>query len=227
MASQTPPKSPDSTTSPGSKGSSRAGSAKSGNDLVADRRAKLARLRDEFGIDPYGSRVDSLVALAHARTLYDAEVDETAKADPNNDRRPVVKVAGRIVLHRDIGKLIFMTIRDASGDLQVAANKKAMDEQSFKLAKLADLGDIIVAQGPLGTTKTGEITVWASGDNSFTIATKSLAPPPEKWHGLQDHELRYRRRYVDLYVNPDVLKTFKTRSEIIKQVRDFLTNSAR
>ena len=199
-------------------------SAKSGADLVADRRAKLARLRDELKVDPYGSRVDGLISLRDARNKYDPQADQDAKDDPNNDRRPVVKVAGRIVLHRDIGKLVFMTIRDVTGDLQIAANKRAIDQQSFKTAKIADLGDIIVIQGPLGTTKTGEITLWSTGEGSLTMAAKSLAPPPEKWHGLQDHELRYRRRYVDLYINPDVLQTFTTRSQIIKRTRDFLTD---
>ena len=202
----------------------RKGSAHSGQDLIADRRTKLARLRDQFSVDPFGKRVDNLVSLDGARQRYDASADEAAKADPTSDKRPVAKVAGRIVLHRDIGKLVFMTLRDATGDLQVAISKKAVNEQSLKLAKLADLGDIVVAQGPLGTTKTGEITVWATGDDSFSIATKSLAPPPEKWHGLQDHELRYRRRYVDLYANPHVMATFTKRSHLLKGIRDFLTN---
>ncbi|MAE61635.1 MAG: lysine--tRNA ligase [Planctomycetaceae bacterium] len=198
-----------------------------GGDQQADRRVKLDRLRDEFGIDPFGRRVDGLAPIAEARGRYDAAADAAAKENAEDDRRPVVKVAGRVMLHRDIGRLVFMTIRDGTGDLQIAVSKKAVAEEVFKLAKLTDLGDIVVARGPLGTTKTGEVTIWAGdGEDAagFGIATKSLAPPPEKWHGLQDAELRYRRRYVDLYVNPEVRETFELRSRIVKRIRDFLTD---
>jgi len=197
--------------------------AQQGGDPEADRRRKLARLREEFGIDPYGRRTFGLSALAEARDRYDADADERHKADAAADERPIVKVAGRVMLHRVMGNLIFMTLRDASGDLQVAVSKKAVDAPSFKLAKLTDLSDIVVAHGPLATTKTGEVTVWASGEGAFEIACKSLAPPPGKFHGLQDAELRYRKRYVDLYANPEVLQRFEQRSRILKQVRDFLT----
>jgi len=195
----------------------------SASDLVADRRRKLERMRDEFAIDPYGSRVDSLCSLSDARNQYDETADQENKENSDVDNRPVVKIAGRIVLHRDIGKLVFMTLRDASGDLQVAANKRQLGEQAFKLAKLVDIGDIVVAQGPIAKTKTGEITVWASGDEGFAVACKSLAPPPSEYYGLNDPEQRYRKRYVDLYANPEVAQTFQTRSRIIKGVRDFLT----
>ena len=202
-----------------------------GGDVLADRRIKLQRLRDELGINTYGRRTEGLLTLAQARERYDVDADDDHKADPANDRRPVVKVAGRVVLHRDIGKLVFMTLRDHSGELQVAVNKRAVDDTTMKLAKLIDLGDIVVAKGPLAKTKTGEITVWATSpdagdigaDAALELAVKSLAAPPEKWSGLKDPELRYRRRYVDLYANPDVMSTMLTRSRIVKGVRDFLT----
>ena len=193
-----------------------------GGDPIADRLAKRDRIRDELGVDPYGRRVDGLVSLAEARSRYDAEADAAFKADPATDDRPVVKVAGRVVLHRDIGKLVFATLRDATGDLQVAVSKKSVDPTAMKLAKLADLGDIVVVEGPLATTKTGEITVWAGGEGSFQLASKSLAPPPEKWSGLRDPELRYRRRYVDLYANPEVMRTMRLRIRIIDQIRQYL-----
>ncbi len=256
-------------------------------DPVADRRRKLERLRTEFGIDPYGGRIDDLMSLDQARLRFDPAADGAHKADASIDHRPVVQVAGRIVLHRDIGKLIFMTIRDATGDLQVALSKKAVAPRTFDMAKLADLGDVVVARGPLGTTKTGELTVWAAEnvqsqeelpiadcrlpiegqsklqdqesqqshsppqthnrnsiseassksptatrqsaippapEQAFSIVTKSLAPAPEKWHGLTDPELRYRKRYIDLYANPPVMHTFLQRSRVLKRVRDFLTN---
>lgn len=201
-----------------------------GGDPIADRRAKLAKLREQFKIDPYGHRITGLISLAQAREAYDAAADEAHKAataakDPNPvDNRTQARVAGRVVLHRDIGKLIFMTLRDDTGDLQIALSKKSVSEHAFNLGKLADLGDVVVATGKLATTKTGELTLWAEGDSetAFIIATKSLAPPPEKYHGLTDPELRYRKRYVDLYANPEVMDTFIKRSRIIKRVRDFL-----
>jgi lysyl-tRNA synthetase class 2 len=101
-------------------------------------------------------------------------------------------------------------------------SKKAVDRPSFNIAKMADLGDIVVCAGPVGSTKTGEITVWATGDGAFSIATKSLAPPPGKWHGLQDAEQRYRKRYVDLYANPEVMATMRLRIRIVDEIRRYL-----
>ena len=193
-----------------------------GGDPMVDRRTKLNRLRDEFNIDPFGQRVDDLLPLAQAKSTYDQAADEAHKADKQTDNRPMVRIAGRIVLHRDIGKLVFATLRDGTGDLPIAVRKKAVYEQSFKLAKLADLGDIVIAQGPLATTKTGETTVWANGENGFAIGCKSLVPPPEKWSGLKDPELRYRRRYVDLFANPQVMQTATRRSQIVTAVRQFM-----
>ena len=193
-----------------------------GGDPAADRRVKLDRLRSEFRVDPYGRRIDGLIDLTAARALFDA-----AKQD---DDRPAAAIAGRVVLHRQFGSLIFMTLRDHSGDLQIALSKKQIDPNSFKLARLTDLGDIVVARGRIGTTKTEEITLWIqqldqfAADAPFEIACKSLAPPPEKWKGLQDAELRYRRRYVDMYANPQVIATFQLRSRILKATRDFLTD---
>lgn len=189
-----------------------------GGDPMADRRRKLSRLRDEMSVDPYGHRTDDLIDLLAATALF--------QPDTPDEARPSAAIAGRIVLHRDIGKLIFMTLRDHSGDLQVALSKKQVDEVSFQIAKAADLGDIVVARGLVGQTRTGEITLWVQGDAEkgpgFEMACKSLAPPPEKWKGLQNPELRYRKRYVDMAANPEVLRTFHARSRIIKRIRDFL-----
>ena len=176
-------------------------------------------MRDEFEIDPFGHRVDGLVSLLAAAEAYDEAADLAFKEDNTADNRPVVKIAGRIIQHRVMGNLIFMRLRDASGDLQIAVSKKAIDRPGFNLAKLVDLGDIVVAQGPLAKTKTGEITTWATGDGSFEVATKSLALPPGKFHGLQDPETRYRKRYMDMYANPDVIQTFQKRCNIVSQVR--------
>ena len=177
----------------------------------------------ELGFNPYGRRADGLIALDEARRLYDADADahhkEHAKDEVYEDRRPVVRVAGRIQLHRDNGKLVWMNLRDESGDLQVAVSKRDCDERGFALAKLTDLGDVVVAEGPLVKTRTGEVTVWAS---SLWPAAKCVEPPPEKWSGLQDPELRYRQRYVDLWANPDVMRVFRLRSRIVSTMRSEL-----
>ncbi|MCC6581639.1 MAG: lysine--tRNA ligase [Phycisphaeraceae bacterium] len=191
-------------------------------DLVADRRRTLARLRDELGIDPFGRRIDGLISLADARARFDAAADEAHKLNAEDDRRPVVHVAGRIVQQRLMGNLIFLRLRDAGGDLQIAVSKRSVDAPTFNLAKLFDLGDVIVARGAMGSTKTGEVTVWVGGEAPLSLAVKSLAPPPGKWHGLQDAETRYRKRYVDMYANPEVIEVFQKRSRIVAGVRQFL-----
>lgn len=175
-----------------------------------------------LGFSPYGMRTDGVVSLAEARSRYDevsdAEQREKGKEPGFVDRRPEVTVAGRVVLHRDNGKLIWMNLRDASGDLQVAASQRDLAEAGFGLAKLTDLGDLLVVRGRMMRTKTGETTVWAE---EVRPASKCLAPPPEKHAGLHDVELRYRQRYVDLWSNPETLRVFELRSKIVSRVRRF------
>lgn len=208
--------------------------------LEAQRRENRAAMAD-LGFDPYGERVDGLLSIAEARSRYDAEADEAhneaGKEPPPEyvDQRPTVLVAGRVMLKRPSGGLVWLQLRDhtsagaadlesdgATGlvsDLQVAVSKRDCAKPGFDLAKLLDLGDIVVAQGPLMKTRTGEVTVWAS---SISIACKSLAPPPEKWKGLSDIESRYRKRYVDLYANPEVMRTFKLRGALFDRLRAFM-----
>lgn len=191
------------------------------HELEAQRRAN----RDAaaaLGFAPYGGRTTGLTDLAVAKSKYDPVADAARQAqgrEPTGpDPRPVAHVAGRIVLHRDNGKLVWMNLRDHTGDLQVAVSQRDCDEKGFQLAKILDMGDIITVKGPLMKTKTGEVTVWAS---SVSIACKSLFPPPEKHAGLTDPELRYRRRYIDLYTNPETMGVFKTRSLMISAIRKF------
>ncbi|MEM6257173.1 MAG: lysine--tRNA ligase [Planctomycetota bacterium] len=227
--------------------------------LLADRRRKLDRLRDEFGLDPYGQRIDGLISLAEARAAYnepadeahraaDAAVREAKKAGTPEDQWPsvpddrvVVSVAGRVMQHRVMGNLIFMSLRDDTADLQVAISKKAVGQPAFGIAKAVDLSDIVAVRGALGKTNTGELTVWAappadakpqSGEASgtdplapgFCFQTKSLALPPGKHHGLTDPETRYRKRYVDLHTNPEVMDVMKKRIQIIDAMRAYLTD---
>jgi len=198
------------------------------SEIVASRRAKLKRFREELGFEPYGQRVDGLLALAEARgrfseeahTAFDAASKEAkVSGGVPADTRAVVCVAGRVVQHRDMGKLVFLFLRDATGDLQVSISKSAVAANAFELAKHADYGDILVAEGPIGRTNKGEVCVWAT---SVSLGAKSLAAPPEKWHGLSDPELRYRRRYVDMYANPETAKVFAMRSRIISRIRRFM-----
>jgi len=206
------------------------------SEIVAARRAKLKRFREELGFEPYGQRVDGLLPLTEARALFSEEAHAAheaaakaakeakaagAAAVPHDglDARPVVKVAGRIVQHRDMGKLVFLFLRDATGDLQVSISKAAIAANSFELAKAADYGDILVVEGPVGRTQKGEVCVWAT---DVSLGAKSLAAPPEKWHGLSDPELRYRRRYVDMYANPETAKVFAMRARIVSRIRRFM-----
>ena len=190
-------------------------------ELIANRRAKLKRWREELGLQPYGNRVDGLVSLAEARQLFDQAASDAMAADepPSDDPRQRARVAGRIMQHRAMGKLTFMSLRDASGDLQVSVSKADLPVEQFKLASKVDYGDIVVAEGPVGMTRRGEICVWA---DSFEVHCKSLAPPPEKFHGLADPEARARRRYVDMYANPETMETFLSRSRLVAATRTFM-----
>ncbi len=201
--------------------------SESPHELELQRRKNRDDIR-ELGADPYGHRVDGLISLADARAAYDpaADAEHQAKGKEEGfvDPRPVVSVAGRVVLHRDNGKLVWMQLRDhTSGtegapDLQIAVSKRDCAERGFNIAKLLDLGDIVVATGPLMKTRAGEVTIWAS---DLDIACKSLALPPEKRAGLQDPELRYRKRYVDLYTNPETMRVFQLRSLLVSRLRRF------
>ncbi len=207
--------------------------------LEQQRRDKRAAV-EALGFHPYGSREDGLVRLAAAALLYDPEADEafqwsdnarrTAKKDnpdtpddalpPITDARPRVTVAGRVVLHRDGGKLIWMNLRDDTREsFQIAISKADCDEAGFALAKETDLGDLIVAEGPLMKTKKGEITLWAT---TLRPAAKCLVPPPEKWAGLSDIEQRYRQRYIDLWASPETMQVFQLRARIVAAVRKHL-----
>jgi len=167
---------------------------------------KLSAMR-QLGIDPYGGRYEGAESAEDIKGKF-KEDDDSQQA----------RCAGRIVLLRDIGKLIFMTVRDRSGTIQVGLSKKLLQER-WSLAKLLEPGDIIGAAGQLGKTKTGEITIWV---DELSVLSKSVLQPPEKFHGLSDVDLRYRQRYVDLWANPEVMELFKKRSVIISTIRQFL-----
>jgi lysyl-tRNA synthetase class 2 len=183
-------------------------------ELEKQRYLKLERIR-QLGIEPYGGRFDEVEPAADICARFDDTLDNHPPAGEAGRAR----CAGRIVLLRDIGKLIFITLRDSSGKIQLGLSRSILDKE-WELVKLLELGDIIGVEGKLGKTKTGEITIWVE---NLKLLTKSLSPPPEKWHGLSNIDLRYRRRYVDLWANPDVMKLFKNRTVMLERIRGFLT----
>jgi lysyl-tRNA synthetase class 2 len=183
-----------------------------GSEYEQERRHKRDQLR-ALGVDPYGRAETDVRPLAAVRAMY----ADTMGADGG----PTVKVAGRVMFCKRFGKLSFMTLRDETGDLQIAADKKRLSERDFAAHDLVDLGDQIVVEGALGRTKTGEVTVWA---RSLAFAAKSLLPPPGKYSGLEDIEVRYRQRYVDLWANPAVMRQLRLRSAVVAEVRAYLTN---
>jgi lysyl-tRNA synthetase class 2 len=174
------------------------------NSLIEQRKAKLAALRAK-GIDPFKNKFTPGETCAAARGNY-AEGREVA-------------VAGRITAHREMGKSMFIDVRDQSGRIQIYAQKNTLGDEQWSIFSHLDLGDFIGARGKLFTTKTGEISIKL---DSFTILSKALRPPPAKWHGLEDTEIRYRQRYLDLMANPEVKDVFLKRSEIIREIRNFL-----
>ena len=129
---------------------------------------------------------------------------------------PTVRVAGRIMLRRGQGKVVFLDLRDWTDHIQIFVGKKQVGDLGWSLVEQLDLGDLIGVDGRLGYTKTGELTVFAE---KLTFLAKSLLPPPEKWHGLTDIEQRYRQRYVDLFSNPESLAVFLGRSKLIASFR--------
>jgi lysyl-tRNA synthetase class 2 len=174
------------------------------NSLMEQRRAKLTALRAR-NIDPFQNKFTPAETCAEARERY-AEGRE-------------VSLAGRLTAHRDMGKSMFVDIRDQSGRMQVYAQKNVLGDDVFHIFTHLDLADFIGVRGTMFTTKTGEISVKLS---SFVILAKALRPPPAKWHGLEDTEIRYRQRYLDLLANEEVRQVMLKRSAIVREVRNFL-----
>ena len=173
------------------------------------RRDKLAALQAE-GRDPF------------VQTKFDFTADSAAiKADYESFEGKVVRVAGRLMSKRGQGKVRFCDLQDCTGRIQLFVKIDELGEEEYARFKKNDIGDILGVEGEVFTTKSGEISVRAS---SVTLLSKSLLPLPEKYHGLTDKEIRFRQRYVDLMVNPEVKQNFVTRSKFIKHLRNYLDN---
>ncbi len=150
-----------------------------------------------------------------------AEVSERFGGQSREELEKVtatVQLAGRMMSVRLFGKAGFAHLKDSSGKIQIFIEKKGLSEEEFKLFKKADIGDFLWVEGAPMRTKTGELSIHAQ---KLRLVTKSLHPLPEKWHGLQDKEIRYRKRYVDLIVNDEVQQVFRRRSAIVSQIRQF------
>lgn len=176
-------------------------------DQVLIRRKKLESLREQ-GIEPYGEKYD----VSHRSTEIIEGFDEL--------EGKAVCVSGRIMTRRGHGKAAFAHLQDGVGSIQIYISEDRVGKERYLVYQDLDIGDIIGVTGDVFKTRTGEVTV---NIVSFKILAKALRPLPEKWHGLKDIDLRYRQRYVDLIVNPEVLRTFVARSKIIQAMRDFLT----
>ena len=183
------------------------------NKLVAERRAKLAALRATGGpAFPNDFRRDALAneLLLGYGALSDAALEASAVR---------VKVAGRMMLRRIMGKASFAKLQDSSGQIQIFVQREALGEQPYDDFKGWDVGDILGAEGVLFRTKTGELSVRVEG---LRLLVKSLQPLPDKWHGLADTEARYRQRYVDLIMNEDSRAVFQKRTSLVRFLRDML-----
>jgi lysyl-tRNA synthetase class 2 len=183
------------------------------NELIQQRFRKLDEI-SALGIKTYAGRYE---VTASAQQLID--IHGTRSREELEKERVTVSLAGRIVALRSFGKACFSHIQDGSGQIQLYFQKNTLGEPRFNLFKKLDLGDFIGVKGFLFRTKTDELTVDVE---DFVLLSKSLRPLPEKWHGLTDVEIRYRQRYVDLIVNPEVKKVFVLRTRIIQAIRSFL-----
>lgn len=187
------------------------------NDQFAQRRAKLEALREQGSAYPNDFKRSHTAEEIMAG--YDAMSKEALEAEPVK-----VKVAGRLMSRRIMGKASFAHIQDVSGRMQLFVQRDALPEGFYnEQFKKYDIGDIVAAQGELFKTKTGELSVRV---DDVRLLTKSLRPLPEKFHGLTDAEMRYRMRYVDLIMNPQVREVFQKRAAAITYIRDYLNAQA-
>ena len=174
------------------------------NELIALRRKKLEALRAK-GIDPFGSRFEASGSIAEVRGQF--------------KEGEAVRAAGRITAHRDMGKSHFLDVRDATGRIQIYIHAKEVGPELMDLFRLLDIGDFIGVEGTCFVTKSGEPTLKV---RTFQLLAKALRPMPEKWHGLQDIEARYRQRYLDLLTNEDSRAVFEKRIATVRETRRFL-----
>ncbi len=183
------------------------------SELLQIRRDKLDELRG-LGIDPFGKKYERTHMAGDILQQYDSMTKEELE-----EKKVEVSIAGRIMAKRGMGKASFAHIQDLSGKIQIYVRQDSVPEVKYSAFSILDLGDIVGVRGEVFKTKTGETTIKVT---DLEVLSKSLYPLPDKYHGLKDVELRYRQRYVDLIVNPEVQQTFIKRSRIIQSMRRYL-----
>jgi lysyl-tRNA synthetase class 2 len=183
------------------------------NKLIDQRKEKIRALR-EMGVNPFPTTIPVTHTARQTQALYGEKTAEDLESCPDR-----LAVAGRIKAIRDFGNAIFLDLFDRTGKLQILLSKKLVgpEKQAF-FKKFADVGDIFGFRGQPFKTRTGELTIAA---HELTLLGKNSRPLPEKWHGLQDLETRFRQRYADLIANPEAVEVFRKRSEIIRLIRAF------
>lgn len=179
------------------------------NDFVADRIKHMNQL-EENGICVYPYKFKNVTHTNVIISNFDSISEEQT-----------FTIAGRVMLHRNMGNVTFLNIRDQEGDIQIYLNKGILGVEQYELVRLFDIGDIVGFEGNVFKTKTGEITIKAT---NFTILSKSVRPLPEKYHGIQDADLRQRHRSLDMIMNNDVRKRFINRSRAMAAIREFMSN---
>jgi len=184
------------------------------NDLIKERERKYKEISD-MGIYPHGKRFE--------RSSNSKEIAEKFSKINSGERleKEKVKIAGRLKSMRQHGKLIFADLEDFLGRVQIVFDERILDEKHFAFLEKLNVGDFIGLEGFIGKTKMGELSVWST---HYELLSKSLKPLPHEWHGLKDVEARYRQRYLDLIMNPQVKETFRKRFLIIHSMREFLEN---
>jgi lysyl-tRNA synthetase class 2 len=182
-----------------------------GSGLAAEKVRRLGRLADlrQRGDEPYPYRFDRTHTLAEVR-------NEWGGLDAGSETESVVTVAGRVMLFRDTGKLVFATIRDRDGQVQLFASKAVVGDDTFADTKALDLGDWVGVTGTVMTTRTGELSVKVQ---RLQLLSKAVRPLPDKWHGLSDPDTRFRQRYADLIVNEDARRHFEVRHAVVSSFR--------
>ncbi len=193
-----------------------AGEAPTGSGLEAEKQRRLSILdamRGE-GREPYPYRFDRTHTLIEVRAAW-------GELEPGVETDDAVSVAGRIMLKRDSGKLVFATIRDRTGDLQLFVSKAVVGDDAFAAVKALDLGDWVGVDGTVMTTRKGELSV---KPDRVELLSKAIRPIPDKWHGLSDVDTRFRQRYADLIVNPEARRNFEIRHETVASFRRTLAS---
>jgi lysyl-tRNA synthetase class 2 len=177
------------------------------------RRERLEALR-EAGREPFPARVAARTPISEVHQRFGDRGGEELEASPET-----VAVAGRVMAQRSFGKLVFLDLKEQDARIQVSARKQELDPELFAFIKKLDVGDFVRVEGPVWRTKSDELTV---DTRDCELLSKSLRPLPEKWHGLQDVEARYRQRYLDLLVNPEARQTAVLRTQTLRAMRSFL-----